>query len=160
MAEEEDRRFLLSVMISVPEVRAVQTPVLTAGAPLCVCPQCNSDYVPVCGSNGESFQNECYLRQAACKQQSEILVAAEGSCATGRSLTLAAPCTCWGVPHPQTVSCFLLSSSENNSDHTLARQACIPLYKDTLFSACVFLHFKSFPEEKIYRKDVGRFYFF
>lgn len=38
MAEEEDRRFLLSVMISVPEVRAVQTPVLTAGAPLCLSP--------------------------------------------------------------------------------------------------------------------------
>lgn len=45
--------------------------------------QCNSDYVPVCGSNGESYQNECYLRQAACKQQSEILVVSEGSCATG-----------------------------------------------------------------------------
>ncbi|CAH6791625.1 Tmeff2 [Phodopus roborovskii] len=50
----------------------------------CVCQfKCNSDYVPVCGSNGESYQNECYLRQAACKQQSEILVVSEGSCATG-----------------------------------------------------------------------------
>ncbi|MXQ79122.1 hypothetical protein E5288_WYG000309 [Bos mutus] len=49
----------------------------------CVCQfKCNSDYVPVCGSNGESYQNECYLRQAACKQQSEILVVSEGSCAT------------------------------------------------------------------------------
>ncbi|KAF6116595.1 transmembrane protein with EGF like and two follistatin like domains 2 [Phyllostomus discolor] len=49
----------------------------------CVCQfKCNNDYVPVCGSNGESYQNECYLRQAACKQQSEILVMAEGSCAT------------------------------------------------------------------------------
>ncbi|XP_060113045.1 tomoregulin-2 [Heteronotia binoei] len=49
----------------------------------CVCQfKCNSDYVPVCGSNGDTYQNECYLRQAACKQQSEILVASEGSCAT------------------------------------------------------------------------------
>ncbi|KAK7832163.1 hypothetical protein U0070_015310 [Myodes glareolus] len=49
----------------------------------CVCQfKCNSDYVPVCGSNGESYQNECYLKQAACKQQSEILVVSEGSCAT------------------------------------------------------------------------------
>ncbi|XP_046506506.1 tomoregulin-2-like [Equus quagga] len=49
----------------------------------CVCQfKCNNDYVPVCGSNGESYQNECYLRQAACKQQSEILVVSEGSCAT------------------------------------------------------------------------------
>uniref|UniRef100_A0A8D0HFI9 Kazal-like domain-containing protein n=1 Tax=Sphenodon punctatus TaxID=8508 RepID=A0A8D0HFI9_SPHPU len=45
---------------------------------------CNSDYVPVCGSNGDTYQNECYLRQAACKQQSEILVMSEGSCATGK----------------------------------------------------------------------------
>ncbi|ETE66847.1 hypothetical protein L345_07369, partial [Ophiophagus hannah] len=53
----------------------------------CVCQfKCNSDYVPVCGSNGDTYQNECYLRQAACKQQSEILVASEGSCATGREL--------------------------------------------------------------------------
>nr|KAF6498228.1 transmembrane protein with EGF like and two follistatin like domains 2 [Rousettus aegyptiacus] len=49
----------------------------------CVCQfKCNNDYVPVCGSNGESYQNECYLRQAACKHQSEILVVSEGSCAT------------------------------------------------------------------------------
>lgn len=49
----------------------------------CVCQfKCNNDYVPVCGSNGESYQNECYLRQAACKQQSEIIVVSEGSCAT------------------------------------------------------------------------------
>lgn len=46
-------------------------------------PQCNNDYVPVCGSNGDTYQNECYLKQAACKQQSEILLVSEGSCATG-----------------------------------------------------------------------------
>lgn len=46
--------------------------------------QCNNDYVPVCGSNGDTYQNECYLKQAACKQQSEILLVSEGSCATGR----------------------------------------------------------------------------
>lgn len=50
---------------------------------LCVPPQCNNDYVPVCGSNGDTYQNECYLKQAACKQQSEILLVSEGSCATG-----------------------------------------------------------------------------
>ncbi|MEE6490451.1 hypothetical protein FKM82_015880 [Ascaphus truei] len=44
--------------------------------------KCHNDYVPVCGSNGVTFRNECYLRGAACKQQSEILVVSEGSCVT------------------------------------------------------------------------------
>ncbi|NXL47341.1 TEFF2 protein, partial [Podilymbus podiceps] len=53
----------------------------------CVCQfKCNSDYVPVCGSNGDTYQNECYLKQAACKQQSEILLVSEGSCATGTAV--------------------------------------------------------------------------
>ncbi|KAJ8410614.1 hypothetical protein AAFF_G00195180 [Aldrovandia affinis] len=42
--------------------------------------QCNNDYVPVCGSNNENYQNECYLRKDACKQQTEVLVVSEGSC--------------------------------------------------------------------------------
>ncbi|XP_014344595.1 tomoregulin-2a isoform X2 [Latimeria chalumnae] len=47
----------------------------------CVCQfKCNREYVPVCGSNGDTFQNECFLRQAACKQQAEITVVSEGLC--------------------------------------------------------------------------------
>ncbi|XP_078260255.1 tomoregulin-2a isoform X2 [Rhinoraja longicauda] len=42
--------------------------------------KCSTDYMPVCGSNGNTYQNECYLRQAACKQQSEIKTLGEGSC--------------------------------------------------------------------------------
>lgn len=57
---------------------------VTNAAALCPFHQCNNDYVPVCGSNGDTYQNECYLKQAACKQQSEILLVSEGSCATGR----------------------------------------------------------------------------
>ncbi|XP_040296554.1 tomoregulin-2 [Bufo bufo] len=44
--------------------------------------KCQHDYIPVCGSNGVTYPNECYLRGAACKQQSEILVVSEGSCVT------------------------------------------------------------------------------
>ncbi|XP_075687391.1 tomoregulin-2 isoform X1 [Rhinoderma darwinii] len=44
--------------------------------------KCQHDYIPVCGSNGVTYRNECYLRGAACKQQSEILVVSEGSCVT------------------------------------------------------------------------------
>uniref|UniRef100_A0A3B3HQJ5 Transmembrane protein with EGF-like and two follistatin-like domains 2a n=1 Tax=Oryzias latipes TaxID=8090 RepID=A0A3B3HQJ5_ORYLA len=47
----------------------------------CICDlKCNNDYVPVCGSNNKNYQNECFLRKDACKQQSEILIVSEGDC--------------------------------------------------------------------------------
>ncbi|XP_063073374.1 tomoregulin-1, partial [Engraulis encrasicolus] len=47
----------------------------------CVCQfQCPSSFVPVCGSNGDSYQSECYLRQAACAQQTGITLVAQGPC--------------------------------------------------------------------------------
>uniref|UniRef100_A0A667YS97 Transmembrane protein with EGF-like and two follistatin-like domains 2a n=1 Tax=Myripristis murdjan TaxID=586833 RepID=A0A667YS97_9TELE len=47
----------------------------------CICDfKCNNDYVPVCGSNNQNYQNECFLRRDACKQQSEVLVISEGAC--------------------------------------------------------------------------------
>uniref|UniRef100_A0A4W4DU82 Transmembrane protein with EGF-like and two follistatin-like domains 2a n=1 Tax=Electrophorus electricus TaxID=8005 RepID=A0A4W4DU82_ELEEL len=50
----------------------------------CICDfKCNNDYVPVCGSNNENYENECLLRRDACKQQTEILVLSEGSCPAG-----------------------------------------------------------------------------
>ncbi|KAJ4933527.1 hypothetical protein JOQ06_030353, partial [Pogonophryne albipinna] len=41
---------------------------------------CNNDYAPVCGSNNQNYQNECFLRRDACKQQSEVLIMSEGAC--------------------------------------------------------------------------------
>ncbi|XP_062376707.1 tomoregulin-1b isoform X2 [Sardina pilchardus] len=47
----------------------------------CVCQfKCHSNFIPVCGSNGDTYQNECFLRQAACKNQRSISVASEGPC--------------------------------------------------------------------------------
>ncbi|CAK6983243.1 tomoregulin-1b, partial [Scomber scombrus] len=41
---------------------------------------CNKKYVPVCGSNGDTYQNECFLRRAACKKQRAISILSEGPC--------------------------------------------------------------------------------
>ncbi|XP_030149818.1 tomoregulin-1 isoform X4 [Lynx canadensis] len=47
----------------------------------CTCQfQCHTNYIPVCGSNGDTYQNECFLRRAACKHQKEITVVARGPC--------------------------------------------------------------------------------
>ncbi|KAI5624123.1 tomoregulin-1, partial [Silurus asotus] len=47
----------------------------------CVCQfQCHEKYIPVCGSNGDTYQNECYLRQAACTQQRPVSLVSPGAC--------------------------------------------------------------------------------
>lgn len=47
----------------------------------CICDfKCNNDYAPVCGSNNQNYQNECFLRRDACKLQSEVIIISEGAC--------------------------------------------------------------------------------
>uniref|UniRef100_A0A672PI26 Kazal-like domain-containing protein n=1 Tax=Sinocyclocheilus grahami TaxID=75366 RepID=A0A672PI26_SINGR len=64
---------------------------------------CSSDYAPVCGSNGESYENHCLLRKEACKLQTEVLVVSESACPVGTSLcrevTVLPVCVCrWTSP--------------------------------------------------------------
>ncbi|XP_069769408.1 tomoregulin-1-like isoform X2 [Narcine bancroftii] len=43
---------------------------------------CHKHYIPVCASNGDTYQNECFMRLAACKYQKEITAVADSSCYT------------------------------------------------------------------------------
>jgi len=40
-------------------------------------------FAPVCGSDGDTYHSECFLRQAACEQQTRITVITEGHCHSG-----------------------------------------------------------------------------
>lgn len=48
--------------------------------PVCVCPVCNDDSNPVCGSDGVTYANVCNLKATACKYKREILIAKEKPC--------------------------------------------------------------------------------
>ena len=48
---------------------------------VCRCPQkCYDNKDPVCGDDGETYENECELKRASCKQQKRIMVEEKGAC--------------------------------------------------------------------------------
>ena len=48
----------------------------------CVCPACSNTelYMQVCGMDGNSYANECYLRYESCKKKKIIDIAKRESC--------------------------------------------------------------------------------
>ncbi|KAJ8395172.1 hypothetical protein AAFF_G00036280 [Aldrovandia affinis] len=47
----------------------------------CVCPtECVDSHQPVCGSDGNTYSNECELNVRACTQQQDLRVVAQGEC--------------------------------------------------------------------------------
>ncbi|KAB7496788.1 Follistatin [Armadillidium nasatum] len=50
------------------------------GRPVCECPDCPAQLDPVCGSDGLSYDNECFLRSEACRQRRTIDIKYRGKC--------------------------------------------------------------------------------
>lgn len=51
------------------------------GRPECLCPKvCVHEVAPVCGSNEETYENECELRMNSCLLQKEIQIDHKGPC--------------------------------------------------------------------------------
>lgn len=48
--------------------------------PNCKCPTCNEKYKPVCGSDGRTYANKCYLTSMGCNKGNEASVAKETAC--------------------------------------------------------------------------------
>ncbi|KAK7483098.1 hypothetical protein BaRGS_00025666, partial [Batillaria attramentaria] len=54
--------------------------------PVCRCKYaCFSDMAPVCGTDGKTYGNKCYLDMEACKQRKQLKVLYQGQCSTANN---------------------------------------------------------------------------
>ncbi|KAG1707222.1 Extracellular protease inhibitor 10 [Phytophthora capsici] len=75
---------------------------------------CIDVYKPVCGSNGETYSNSCYLRLASCKSNNEITEAGDGECAS--------------TPATSTTPTPVTSTTGSSTGTVGCPDACITLY--------------------------------
>jgi hypothetical protein len=54
--------------------------------PVCRCGDtCSLEFTPVCGSDGKTYQNECSLRQEACRSKKNLRIIYRGKCSSGEA---------------------------------------------------------------------------
>ncbi|CAH8663593.1 unnamed protein product [Schistosoma guineensis] len=105
------------------------------GEPQCICPtDCLYVRKPVCGTDGENYENECLMKVKSCADQREVHVAQEGYC---RPCTAGCPlgfqcrngqCVCRDTcppKHPTELDVCGTDGKLYSSECELKRQACI-----------------------------------
>ncbi|CAH8680441.1 unnamed protein product [Schistosoma rodhaini] len=105
------------------------------GEPQCICPtDCLYVRKPVCGTDGKTYENECFLKVKSCADQREVHVAQEGYC---RPCTAGCPlgfqcrngqCVCRDAcppKHPTELDVCGTDGKLYSSECELKRQACI-----------------------------------
>jgi len=54
--------------------------VVKEGEASCVCVSCKDEYVPVCGSDGNTYKSSCKLEQYNCENKKNVKVSSAGTC--------------------------------------------------------------------------------
>ncbi|CAO4364773.1 unnamed protein product [Caenorhabditis nigoni] len=85
--------------------------------PECRCSeQCSMNSAHVCGTDGKTYMNECFLKLAACKEQKDIIVWKRGNCNEVGSPCEKMECGFWGscvVKPDRTAECECPSKCED-----------------------------------------------